>query len=287
MVCHYSYLLKEIMTQIKTLKILLKTILALSLICLGTACTTPSRPPVNSPPVENDTTEVLPKPVIEEKAPTEDATHPVSVQRDKGFSIQVAAFSRKSSAQKSADNLGSKGMDATVCQTVHGMWAVRCGHFTAIESAKACGKKLLDQGVINDFFVVNSTPSHGPLPLAIVQTARTYLGVKYTWGGSSAKQGFDCSGFTWAVYKKHGYKLARVARDQYKMGIPVSKSKLREGDLLFFSTERNQSISHVGIYTGSGKFIHASTGAKKIKIANLSTSYYKKHYLGARRVILQ
>jgi len=117
----------------------------------------------------------------------------------------------------------------------------------------------------------------------VLQKAKSYQGVPYVWGGTSPS-GFDCSGFTHYVMLKNGIIIQRTASAQYKEGISVSKSYLKPGDLVFFSTYK-AGPSHVGIYVGNNKFIHASSGAGKVVISNLNTSYYVQHYIGARRVI--
>lgn len=117
----------------------------------------------------------------------------------------------------------------------------------------------------------------------IVATAKQYIGVPYVWGGTSPS-GFDCSGFTQYVFKKHGISLPRTTDLQYKVGTYVSKSNLRIGDLVFLKNTYREGISHVGIYVGDGKMIHASS-SKGVVISDLSTNYYTKHYYGARRVL--
>ncbi len=118
---------------------------------------------------------------------------------------------------------------------------------------------------------------------AIIATAKKYIGVPYLWGGTTPK-GFDCSGFVQYVYKAHGISLNRTCVTQYKHGTYVSKSNLQPGDLVFFQNTYKAGISHVGIYIGDGKFIHASS-SKGITISNLSSSYYVSHYYGARRIL--
>lgn len=117
----------------------------------------------------------------------------------------------------------------------------------------------------------------------IVATAKQYIGVPYVWGGSSPS-GFDCSGFTQYVFNKHGIALPRTTDQQYKVGSYVSRSNLKVGDLVFLQNTYREGISHVGIYVGDGKMIHASS-SKGIVISDLSSSYYTKHYYGARRVL--
>lgn len=120
----------------------------------------------------------------------------------------------------------------------------------------------------------------------VVEYALRYLGVRYAYGGSSPS-GFDCSGFTTYVYSRAGIRLNRQASSQASQGASVSKSNLRPGDLVFFDTNGgHNSISHVGIYIGSGKFIHAASGSPHcITVDNLSESYYAYRYMTARRVI--
>lgn len=117
---------------------------------------------------------------------------------------------------------------------------------------------------------------------AVINTAKSYIGVPYVWGGASPS-GFDCSGFTQYVLKKNGITIPRVTSDQFKTGVSVSKSNLRAGDLVFFTTYK-AGPSHVGFYIGNGNFIHASS-SKGVTISSLSNSYFADRYLGARRVI--
>lgn len=117
---------------------------------------------------------------------------------------------------------------------------------------------------------------------AVINTAKNYLGVPYVWGGTSPS-GFDCSGFTQYVLSKNGISVPRTSAEQYKVGTSVSKSNLRVGDLVFFTTYK-AGPSHLGFYIGDGNFIHASS-SKGVTISSLSSSYYSSRYIGARRVI--
>jgi cell wall-associated NlpC family hydrolase len=114
--------------------------------------------------------------------------------------------------------------------------------------------------------------------------AKSYLGAKYCYGGSSPV-GFDCSGYTMYVYARFGYKLPHSALSQMSMGEKVNRGDLDLGDLVFFSTTEPSSINHVGIYLGQGDFIHASSGYQRIKVNSLDESYYNTRYRGARRML--
>jgi cell wall-associated NlpC family hydrolase len=115
----------------------------------------------------------------------------------------------------------------------------------------------------------------------ITGTALRYLGVPYVWGGTSFG-GVDCSGFVWAVFAKNGIYLPRTADAQYESGRHVSTRDLRAGDLVFFQTYA-LGASHVGIYLGNGKFVHASS-SNGVRVDQLAEDYYSARYLGARRL---
>ena len=114
---------------------------------------------------------------------------------------------------------------------------------------------------------------------------KKYLGYKYVAGGSSPSTGFDCSGFTTYVFRNFGVSLNRSSKDQIKNGTAVSKSNLQPGDIVIFKNQGKTAIGHVGIYIGSGNFIHAANKKEGVVITALSSSYYSQRYVGARRVI--
>ena len=119
----------------------------------------------------------------------------------------------------------------------------------------------------------------------VVEFAKKYLGYKYVAGGSSPSTGFDCSGFTTYVFRNFGVSLNRSSKDQIKNGTAVSKSNLQPGDIVIFKNRGKTAIGHVGIYIGSGNFIHAANKKEGVVITALSSSYYSQRYVGARRVI--
>ena len=121
----------------------------------------------------------------------------------------------------------------------------------------------------------------------VIAYAKTLLGKPYVWGAQGPNS-FDCSGFTYYVFKnKAGIVLPRTSSAQSKYGTYVSKSNLKAGDLVFFDTNgaNDGNVSHVGMYIGNGQMIHASYGQLKIVIANFNDSYYQKAYVNARRVL--
>jgi cell wall-associated NlpC family hydrolase len=116
----------------------------------------------------------------------------------------------------------------------------------------------------------------------VIRTAYAYRGVPYRYGGTGGR-GFDCSGFTSTIYRKKGVALPRTAAEQFNKGEHVDSSHMKQGDLVFFHTTR-RGISHVGIYAGKGKFVHASSGGGRVRVDSLESGYYKNRFRGARRV---
>jgi cell wall-associated NlpC family hydrolase len=122
----------------------------------------------------------------------------------------------------------------------------------------------------------------------LVLSAMNFLGVRYRRGGNSAEQGFDCSGFTRYVFENSiGLVLPRRADQQAKQaGLKdIKKDELRPGDLVFFNTMR-RAFSHVGIYVGEGKFIHAPRAGGEVRVEDMRAAYWVKRFNGARRAEL-
>ncbi|HHX68711.1 MAG: NlpC/P60 family protein [Miniphocaeibacter sp.] len=120
----------------------------------------------------------------------------------------------------------------------------------------------------------------------IVNSAYGYVGSRYVYGSADPSTGFDCSGLTYYLYKTHaGITLHRNSAAQASNGYQVSKSNLKPGDLLFFATSGGKNISHVGIYVGNGKMVHASTPATGVKVDDINSNYYVNNYVTARRII--
>jgi cell wall-associated NlpC family hydrolase len=138
----------------------------------------------------------------------------------------------------------------------------------------------------------NGVPTKPAIPVAqpadedtvekLIREAREFTGVRYNYG-SANRGATDCSGFTLQSFKAIGINLPRTARQQIYCGTKVARNDLKRGDLIFFNTRG--FVSHVGIYLGNGRFIHASSGGGKVQENSLGESYYNNRFIGARRVI--
>ena len=118
----------------------------------------------------------------------------------------------------------------------------------------------------------------------LISSAMGLLGVAYRYGGTSASTGFDCSGFMQHIFKRSmGVNLPRTSAAQAQMGVGVSRSELQPGDMVFFRTVRGR-ISHVGLFIGNNRFIHAPRTGKRIEITSLSNKYWNRKYAFGRRV---
>jgi cell wall-associated NlpC family hydrolase len=117
--------------------------------------------------------------------------------------------------------------------------------------------------------------------------AYSLIGTPYKFGGYSPKTGFDCSGFVDYVFQRTAnVSLPHNALQISRHGSPVKSSQLREGDLVFYDTN-NEAYSHVGIYLGNDRFIHAPSSGGSVRTENMREHYWKIHYNGARRIALR
>jgi cell wall-associated NlpC family hydrolase len=127
-----------------------------------------------------------------------------------------------------------------------------------------------------------STPARSP---ETVFQALAVAGVPYRWGGESPENGFDCSGLVAHVYREaFGIQLPHNALAQSRVGKRVSLGQLEAGDLVFYNTER-RSYSHVGIYLGDDRFIHAPRPGAAVRVENMRIDYWVRRFDGARRII--
>lgn len=130
----------------------------------------------------------------------------------------------------------------------------------------------------------DARPTDSHAPGSLTSYARSLIGVPYKYGGTSPDTGFDCSGFVGHVYKRSlGISLPRSAPQISRQGQPVKLAQLREGDLVFYDTNHH-AYSHVGIYLGDDRFIHAPSSGGSVRIEDMKLDYWRKHYNGARRI---
>jgi cell wall-associated NlpC family hydrolase len=122
----------------------------------------------------------------------------------------------------------------------------------------------------------------GQADSSLKKSAYSFLGARYRFGGTS-RSALDCSSFTQQVFREQSVKLPRTAREQFYVGNEVSRGDLKKGDLVFFQTYASFP-SHVGIYLGNRKMIHASSREHRVVISTMDTPYYLSRYLGARRM---
>lgn len=119
----------------------------------------------------------------------------------------------------------------------------------------------------------------------VVEAAYAFRGTRYVMGGTS-RSGFDCSGFVrYILGATGGVEIPRTASEQYFRGTPIAPQDMQPGDLVFFKGTYKRGISHVGLYAGNGKFIHAANAHKGVRMDDLNASYYQAHFAGARRVL--
>jgi cell wall-associated NlpC family hydrolase len=111
--------------------------------------------------------------------------------------------------------------------------------------------------------------------------AAAQVGAPYRYGGASPR-GFDCSGLVYYAYRKAGIRVPRTTHAQLRHADSVSPGKLRAGDLVFFKLDR-QPVSHVGIYTGNGRFIHAPSRGKRVSFTTLNDPYWRTQFVAAGR----
>jgi hypothetical protein len=208
-----------------------------------------------------------------------------------GYAIQAGAFTNVENAARLTETLQKGGLNATYFVAEKGLYKVQFGNFPSFQETRERAELLQAVGVIDAFHIVDPNEftvarqeQLGDVYLReeLNRTAGRFIGVPYLWGGTAPETGFDCSGLTMAVYQLNGLDLPRLSQEQFEAGAPVAQSHLEKGDLVFFSTAGSGKISHVGIYTGNGQFIHAPGKGKKIRVDKLSNTYYRVNYRGGR-----
>lgn len=136
-----------------------------------------------------------------------------------------------------------------------------------------------------------SAPSHRPAPepdAGVAERAAGHalkvIGKPYRYGGATPAAGFDCSGLVQFSYRQAGLALPRSTEQQRQVSRPVRLASLRRGDLIFFDQDGKKN-SHVGIYLGDGRFVHAPSSGKTVRTDRLDSPYWRKHISEARRLV--
>lgn len=208
-----------------------------------------------------------------------------------GYSIQAGAFSNVPQTIRLVEALERQGEAAYYFRDSSGLFKVCFGNFPTVEEARMRAESLFQAGVISEYQLIRPEDYAAArvrvygingLRKEIVAAAERFIGLNYHWGGDSLKDGFDCSGLTKAVYELNGLDLPRTSREQFRVGIPVARSELAQGDLVFFATRGRKRVNHVGVYVGGGRFIHAPGRGKPIRFELLSHTYYSRRYVGGR-----
>ena len=208
-----------------------------------------------------------------------------------GYTIQVGAFANIDNAVRLTASLKKQGLDAYHFLDRSGLYKVRFENFRTKAAARKRAEGMQRRGMIESFYIVkpdayaalqNNRAGNRQFRERIVKTARRYVGVPYRWGGESPQTGFDCSGFTMVVYRLNGLDLPRSSKQQFRVGRRINRHQLQKGDLVFFATAGGGRVSHVGIYTGGNKFLHAPRRGSRIKTSSLSSQYFKIRFVGAR-----
>jgi hypothetical protein len=249
------------------LRLTMAMVAVVAMVACGASLPTPSAP---DPPIPIPSVSPTPLPQIE-------------------YTIQVGAFSTTGRAARYALGLQAGGLDAYHFIDSDGLCKVRFESYATKAAARRRAVALQAMGMIDDYYIVQPgmgralTQRIAELRHNMVETARRFIGTPYRWGGESVQSGFDCSGLTMTVYRLNGLQLPRNSRAQFDAGSAVSQEALQIGDLVFFATGRWGRVSHVGVYSGQGRFIHAPGQGKRIRSASMKSGYFKSRYMGARR----
>jgi len=208
-----------------------------------------------------------------------------------GYTIQVGAFSNLDNAVRLEQLLEKRGIDAYYFRHESGLYKVRFGSHKTYAAARGEAERLQKQNLVGSFYIVApeefaaariKESGRGDLRAELVKTARQFLGIPYRWGGVTTDDGFDCSGLTMVCYRLNGLNLPRNSRTQFDAGRRVKKEALRPGDLVFFATKGGSRVTHVGLYIGDNRFIHAPRTGKTVRSESLAQPFFARTFVGAR-----
>jgi murein DD-endopeptidase / murein LD-carboxypeptidase len=164
---------------------------------------------------------------------------------------------------------------------VCGLLLSSCGIFRKAASTRPDSNARQDKELIKKYEGIIGAKIDSK-SLDLYRTIDGWIGVPYKYG-SNTRKGTDCSGFTGCVYRDvYKKEIPRSSEDQYMKAQHIKQKHLQEGDLVFFRIENKKKASHVGLYLGNNKFIHAST-SRGVRIDDLTDDYYKKHFVSGGR----
>lgn len=200
------------------------------------------------------------------------------------FTVQAGAFADAENAIRLARALDAAALEAFHFVGGDGLTRVRFGSFPSRDAATRRAEALRAESILAEYRVVALAADTGaPRPGLrgeVVRSALSFLGRPYRWG--AADEAFDCSGLTTTAYRLNGLGLPRSSAEQFAVGLPVGAERLREADLVFFATEAKGRPSHVGVYVGDGRFVHAPGEGKVVRVDELSSPYFARRFLNAR-----
>ena len=159
--------------------------------------------------------------------------------------------------------------------TVRLAWVVILGFLAACSSTP----RMADHSEASDY--ARETSADHETASQAAEIAQKMVGKPYRYGGNTPN-GFDCSGLVHYSYTTVGVAVPRTTRSQLRAGLPVTTKTMRVGDLVFFDQE-GKKMSHVGIYIGNGRFVHAPSSGKRVRIDSLNKDYWQEHFVAARR----
>jgi cell wall-associated NlpC family hydrolase len=157
--------------------------------------------------------------------------------------------------------------------------------FVALPLVASCaGPREISRNVDPNEASVTAPPERAE---ELVFYALAFLDVKYRYGGTDPESGWDCSGFVSHVFKNAvGVTLPRTSAAMSERGEPIGRAELRPGDLVFFNT-LNRAYSHVGIYIGENRFVHAPSRGKSVQISAMDAAYWTQRFNGGRRIVAE
>ena len=128
-----------------------------------------------------------------------------------------------------------------------------------------------------------SVPATSDVRGPIAELALSMVGVPYRYGGADPREGFDCSGLVFYSYTSNGHAVPRTSREQFDAAQKISLAEATEGDLVFFQDQ--EKLSHVGIYLGDGRFVHAPSSGGTVSVASIDAPYYQRHFVTVGRLL--